>query len=398
MTYNATDGQRDEPLRILHINSILWSGGTDNQCVGLADGLNRLGESVWMGGPDDRPFSQVCRALGIPICPIPREGPLKLSFIFTAARHIRRRRIQIVHGHHGRDYWRTVLAARFSGLRPKVVLHRYLARSPSTGVSRRFLLNRTDAFIATSQCVAEVLRNGAYEPDSPEPERWSRPPIHGDFSRLHVIHGAVDTDRFHSFDASALRNEWQASPKHVVFAVVAGFSKPRGKGQREFLAAAARLQAQFPDARYLVIGRGDLEVTLREDIQRLGISSTARILPWSQEMPKVMNAIDCLVHPQIGTDAFPTVVLEAMACAKPVVATRIDGALEQVIDNVTGLLVPAEDVPALADAMARVLQDKKASAQWGTAGREHVCRNFSIPALAQKVRALYRSLCAPRAK
>jgi glycosyltransferase involved in cell wall biosynthesis len=379
-------------LRVLQLNSILWSGGTDNQCVYLTNGLHRLGEKVWMGGPDDRPFSKVCHDLGIPFCPITREGPLKLSFILAAARHIRHQRIQIVHGHHGRDYWRAVLAARWSGVRPKIVLHRYLARSPSTWISRRFLLNRTDAFIAGSHCVARVLTEGLYEPDSPEPERRARPPIRGDYTRVHVIHGGVDTEKFQPREAPALRQEWQLAPEHFVFAVVAGYSKPRGKGQREFLAAAAALRPSFAHARFLVIGRGDLADTLRQDIERLGLSGAAWLTPWYQDMPVVMNAVDCLVHPQIGTDAFPTVVLEAMACGKPVVATRVDGAVEQVVDGETGLLVPPEEVPALAEAMRKVLQDRGLCSRWGSAGRERVCHNFSIPILAQKVLALYRGL------
>jgi glycosyltransferase involved in cell wall biosynthesis len=210
---------------------------------------------------------------------------------------------------------------------------------------------------------------------------------------VHVIHGGVDTELFQPREAAALRQEWQLRPEHFVFAVVAGYSKPRGKGQREFLAAAAVLRPAFPNARFLVIGRGDLADTLRQDIERLGLSAAAWLTPWCQDMPAVMNAIDCLVHPQIGTDAFPTVVLEAMACAKPVVATRIDGAMEQVVDGTTGLLVPAEDVPALAEAMKKVLRDPNACSRWGISGRERVCANFSIPVLAQKVRALYHSLC-----
>jgi glycosyltransferase involved in cell wall biosynthesis len=395
-TEPASSGRR-EPLRVLQINSILWSGGTDNQCVHLTHGLHQLGQRVWMGGPDDRPFSKVCHEMGIPFCSIQREGPLKLSFILAAARHIREKQIQIVHGHHGRDYWRTVLAAHLSRARPKIVLHRYLARSPSTWVSKRFLLNRTDAFIATSYCVGQILKEGSYEPESPEPERRARPPIHGDFSRLHVIQGGVNTDQFQPRDASTLRREWGLTPDHFVFAVVAGYPKPRGKGQREFLAAAATLCESFPQARFLVIGRGDLADVLQQDIERLGLKGAAWLTPWCQDMPMVMNAVDCLVHPQVGTDAFPTVVLEAMGCAKPVVATRIDGAIEQVVDGETGLLVPAEDVPALAKAMETALRNPGLCAKWGEAGRERVCANFSLPVLAQKVLALYRRLVpAPR--
>jgi glycosyltransferase involved in cell wall biosynthesis len=107
-------------------------------------------------------------------------------------------------------------------------------------------------------------------------------------------------------------------------------------------------------------------------------------------MPAVMNALDCLVHPQIATDAFPTVILEAMACAKPVVATRIDGALEQVVNGETGILLPPEDVPALSDAMANTMTRPALSRQWGARGRERVCNNFSLPVLAHKTLALYR--------
>jgi glycosyltransferase involved in cell wall biosynthesis len=326
--------------------------------------------------------------------PIGREGPLKMSFILEAARFIRQQHIQVVHGHHGRDYWRVVLAARLSGVRPKVVLHRYLAKSLGTWVSRQFLLNRTDAFIAGSHCVARILTEGLFEPDSPEPERRARPSIRGDHRKVRVIHGGVDTERFYPKDASRLREDWKLHPENVVFAVVAGYPKPRGKGQREFLAAAARLSMEHPEARFLVIGRGDLEQTLREDIERLNLGGYAWLTPWCQDMPAVMNAIDCLVHPQVGTDAFPTVILEAMACGKPVVATRVDGAVEQVVHGKTGLIVEPEDISGLAEAIRAILQGGELRrAQFGADARERVCANFGLPLLAKRVLSLYRELC-----
>ena len=382
----------DTPLRILHINSVLRRGGTDNQCVHLAHGLQNLGQSVWVGGPDERQSSNLCRTLGVPLHPIDREGLLKLRFILAAARFMRQEEIQVIHAHHGRDYWRTVLAARFSGVDPKIVLHRHLAKSPGTWLSRQFLLNRTDALIAPSRCVAEILAHGAYEPDSPDLERRARPPMRGDPSRIHVIHGGVDTDRFQPRDASALRQEWNLAPDDFAFGVVARYGKPRGKGQREFLAAAASFHSQFPHARFLMIGRGDLEDILKQDIERLGLTGKAWMTPWCQDMALGMNALDCLVHPQIGTDAFPTVILEGMACSKPVIATRLDGALEQVTDGEHGLMVPPEDVPALAEAMRTMLQDEDMRRRFGRAGRDHVCRDFGLPVLAQRVLALYRTL------
>ena len=393
MQHSGAAERRFRPLRILQLNSILRSGGTDNQCVHLAHGLVNLGQRVWVAGPDGRPFSATCRNLGIPLHVIPREGPLKLSFILGAARFIRRQRVEIVHAHHGRDYWRTVLAAELSRVRPKLVLHRHLAKSLGTWVSRQFLLNRTDAFIAGSQCVSQILREGLFEPDSPEPERRARICIRGDHSKIHVVHGGVDTKRFFPRPSLALRQEWNLEPDHIVFAVVGGYPKPRGKGQREFLAAAARICQAVPEARFLLIGRGELESQLRDDVRRLGLEGCAQLTPWCEDMPAVMNAIDCLVHPQIGTDAFSTVVLEAMACAKPVIATRVDGAMEQVLHGETGFLVDPEDLPGLAQAMRFMVESGKFQrATLGARGRERACSQFDVRTTADRMLSVYRAL------
>src|SRR5438445_8388695 len=176
-------------LRVAHLNSLLTGGGTDDQCVKLAFGLHQVGHRVWLAGPEGREFSRVARELGLPFHATPNEGPLKLRFILSAAKLIRHQRIQIVHGHHGRDLWLTILAARLSGVRPKVVLTRHLAKSPASWFSRRFLLGRCDAIIAVSHFVAKVLREGVYEPGSPEPERRARPPLLGDHSKIQVLYG-----------------------------------------------------------------------------------------------------------------------------------------------------------------------------------------------------------------
>ena len=123
------------PASVVHLNSLLRGGGTDDQCVKLAHGLRALGHSVWLAGPDGREFANVARNLGVPFHATPPEGLLKLRFILSAARLIRRQHIQIVHGHHGRDLWPTVLAARLSGQRSRIVLTRHLAKSPGSWAS-----------------------------------------------------------------------------------------------------------------------------------------------------------------------------------------------------------------------------------------------------------------------
>ena len=383
-------------FRVLHLNSMLRGGGTDDQCVKLAHGLCRLGHKVWVAGPDGREFAQVVRELSVPFHSTPPEGPLKLRFILSAARLIRREGIQIVHGHHGRDLWPTILAARLSGKHPVIVLTRHLAKSPSSWFSRWFLLGQCDAVIAVSNFVAKVLREGVYEPDSPEPERRSRPPIAGDHSKIHVIHGGIDTNRFRPLDAAAQRQEWGLTPEHFVFAVVGGYDLPRGKGQREFLRAAARIHAQAANARFLIVGRGNMDTILRADIERLGLAGKAWLTQYCRDMPAAMNAIDCLVHPQVGTEAFPGVVLEAFACGKPVIASALDGVPEGFAVGGCGRLVPPEDIKALAEALQEQTRRPALTTEELQALHQRVAGELSIAIWVKKVVALYEQLQSSR--
>lgn len=380
------------PLAIVHLNSLLTGGGTDDQCVKLARGLVQLGQRVWIAGPDHREFSKVVRELKVPFHPTPPEGLLKVRFILAAARFIRNANIQIVHGHHGRDLWPVILAARLSGRHPILVLTRHLAKSPSSWFSRRFLLSQSDAVIAVSEFVAKVLREGAYEPGSPEPERRSRPPLLGDHSKIRVIHGGIDTSRFIPGTSSDLRQAWGIQPGDLVFAVVGGYDFPRGKGQREFLRAAAQVQSKLPRARFLIIGRGSLKNRLEQDIVELGLQGKAWLTPYCRDMPDAMNALDCLVHPQVGTEAFPGVVLEAFACGKPIIASALDGIPEGFAIGQQGCLVPPEDVAALAAALLGQAQRTPLGMVEREALHKRVAERFSLEQHARKVLGLYRDL------
>jgi glycosyltransferase involved in cell wall biosynthesis len=381
-------------MRVLQLNSLLTGGGTDDQCVTLARGLRQLDQQVMLAGPEGREFARTVKDSGVVFSPTPPEGPLKLRFIFSAAKLIRGENIQIVHGHHGRDYWPTVLAARLSGRRPKVVLTRHLAKSPSSWFSRSFLLRQCDAMIAVSHFVAKVLREGAYEPTSPEPERRSRPPLRGDHSKIHVVHGGIDTSRFRPFEAAVQRQAWRLRPEHFAFGVVGGYPLPRGKGQREFLRAASQVHTQLPQARFLIIGRGDLKEVLESDIARLGLKEKAWLTPYCQDMPAAMNALDCLVHPQVGTEAFPGVVLEAFACGKPVIASALDGIPEALAAGNYGQLVQPEAVDELASALLHWARERPLDLPQRLDLHQRLATRFSLLAPVRSVLDLYQRLLA----
>jgi glycosyltransferase involved in cell wall biosynthesis len=378
-------------MSILHLNSLLTGGGTDDQCVKLAAELHRLGQKVWLAGPAGREVAPIIESSGVPFLDTGSKSG-KLGFILRAAGIIRKERIQIVHGHHGRDIWPAIFAVRLAGTRPKLVLTRHLAKSPGSWASRRFLLGQYDAVIAVSEFVARVLREGVYEPDSPEAERRARPPLRGNHEKIHVIYGGIDTAKFRPANAEEKRRELGLQPGEFAFAVAGGYDLPRGKGQREFLAAAARIHRDAPNARFLIIGRGNMEEILKADIERLGLAGKAWLTGQKRDMPLIMNDMDCLVHPQIGTEALGLVVCEAHACGKPVIASALDGIPEAFAAGGCGKLVPAENIAALADAMLEQARANPPDDLQRAVMRERVEQFFSLRRQGDGVLQLYRSL------
>lgn len=375
---------------------MLSGGGTDDQCLKLTGALQALGLDVRLAGPAGRDLAGAIEAAGLRHHVTPPEGPLKWRLILAAARLIRRERIEIVHSHHGRDIWPTILAARLSGRRPRIVLTRHLAKSPSSPFSRRFLLGQCDAVIAVSHFVAKVMREGVFEPNSPEPERRSRPPLQGDHRKIQVIPVGVDTGRFQPGEAADLRAAWGLLKEHYAFGVVGGFYRPRGKGQREFLRAAAAIQHDVPQARFVIVGRGDLEPVLRRDRDALGLTDRAFLPGYARNMPEVMNALDCLVHPQVGTEAFGLVVAEAQACGRPVIVTELDGVPEAIVNDTWSRRVPPENVAALADAMREMARREPPTNEDRRALHEAVATRMGLARLGQATASLYATLLGRR--
>jgi glycosyltransferase involved in cell wall biosynthesis len=383
-------------LRVLHLNSMLKGGGTDDRSVRIAHALLRQGVEVALAGPPGREFTKVAQDLGLPFHALPPRGILSLPRIFRTAALLREGQFQVIHARHGRDYWPAILAARLAGTRPKVVLSRHLAKSPGSWPSRRYLLNQCDAMVAVSEFVAKVLRDGDADPASDNPERHYRPPMRGDHSRIHVVYGGFDMDRFQPGEAPAQRQAWGLAPEHYAFVVAGGYPLPRGKGQPEFLEAAARVRAQLPNARFLIVGRGNMKELLEQQIARLGLQDVARLTPWCSDMPAAMNALDCLVLPQVGTEAIPGVVCEAHACGKPVIASDLDGIPEAFRVGGHGQLVRPASIDELATAMISWGRKPALGMEARREMHQRVAGVFSLERAARELAALYRALLDPR--
>ncbi len=209
-----------------------------------------------------------------------------------------------------------------------------------------------------------------------------------------VILNGIDVDSF-APDAkrrARMRAELEIAPGGAEFVWLAVGRLAAAKDYPNLLRAFAAVFAGRPGARLWVAGdaRGDEKTPLEALVKELGIDSVVRWLGLRRDMPALLDAADAFVSGS-AWEGMPLAVGEAMAMAKPLVATDVGGVRELVGD--AGVVVPAKDSGALADAMLTTMREsREVLAMRGCAARERVMRHFSMDAAADTWEAHYRSV------
>ena len=181
-------------------------------------------------------------------------------------------------------------------------------------------------------------------------------------------------------EVEALRRRLGLGGRRVVLYV--GKFSP-GKGTADLVAAAHQVAREFSDALFLFVGEGELDAT-GAHVRRLGP------LP-NREVLALYPLAEAVVVPSVVPDALSRVILEAMAAGRPVVATRVGGTPELVIDGKTGLLVERHAPTELARAIAALLGDEALRASLGAGARRHVAERFGADDSVDRLLALYAS-------
>ena len=216
-------------------------------------------------------------------------------------------------------------------------------------------------------------------------------------SKLTQLYNGVDATRFSPRKAaSALTNVIPAEflTKESIVIGTVGRMEPV-KDQLTLAHAFTQLfdqsGSQAKDLRLIMIGDGDLRVEAQNIVDNAGVAKQVW-LPGSQEnIPELMQAMDIFVLPS-RNEGISNTILEAMATGLPVVATRVGGNPELVIEDSTGLLVPADQPTAMADALYKYVVNPDQRKAHGQAGRERVEKNFKLEIMVENYLSVYDSL------
>ncbi len=173
------------------------------------------------------------------------------------------------------------------------------------------------------------------------------------------------------------------------------------KGFEILLEACAELARRDFDFRCEIVGDGPLREKLEKMVADLNLGSRVELcgsLSQGDVYAKLracdIFALACVVDAEGASDVFPTVIMEAMTCAKPVVSTTLAGIPESVVDGTTGLLVPPRDAPALAAALERLVRDPELRTRLGRAGQARMTSEFNVARTVEPLHALFADCLA----
>ncbi len=354
----------------VHIDTAkTWRGG-QNQVLLTVTGLSELGQPAVLVANKRGALAQRANE-GLRFVPFSPRSEFDVRAAWQLARIFADVRPDVIHAHdpHAIALAGIALKSPLAGARPLFVAARRVDFHLQRHAFSRWKNSQVDVWIAASAVIADMLVKDGINA-----------------SRIAVVHEGVNItqiDKIPKVDAHASFFLPHNAP---VIGNVAALVPH--KGQRHLIAAAARVVRQVPDARFVILGDGELRDSLERQVKELGLERHVTLGGFRNDVIGIIKSFDVFVMSSI-TEGLGTSILDAMACAKPVVGTRTGGIPEAVRDEETGLLVPPHDEAALATAIVRLLQDQQLRAHRGASGRQRAAEYFGVDRMISQTLDVY---------
>ncbi|WP_437278635.1 glycosyltransferase [Sorangium sp. So ce375] len=368
------------PVKVAHVVLSLNVGGLERVVLRLLDRMARdRFAPVVCALEEPGALAEELARLGVPLVVIPRGPGLDPGLPVRLAAWLRREGIRLVHTHNPGPHLYGALAAGFAraaallgGAGPRVVHTKHGRNYPKE--KRKVLVNRlaaalTDRVVA----VSDDARAVALEVE------------HVDPAKVVTILNGVDTDVFRPGDAGAARARLGVPATGYHVGCVARLSPE--KDHATLLDAFARLCAVRPDARLTLIGDGSERPALEAQAARLGLGGAVVFAGTRGDVAELLPAFDVFALASL-TEGISLTLIEAAAAGLPIVATRVGGNPEIVLEGETGLLVPPGAPETLAAALEAVAV-RGDRAEMGLRGRARVMERFGLDRMARAYEDLY---------
>jgi len=389
---SVRERRKGEPIRVTHVTTVPASLRFLRGQPDFARARGFELRAVSSPGAELDAFGESERVQVFPVEMARRITPLAdLVTLVRLISHFRATQPDIVHAHTPKGGLLGVIAATAARVPVRIYHMRGLPLMGASGLKRGLLIGteRVSCLLADEVfCVSHSLRGAALDLSL------------GRADQLRVLAGGsgqgVDTDR--RFSPTRLGPQARSASRAALGmpegALVFGFVGRivRDKGLHELARAWARVRAELPEARLLIVGPLEPHDPVDPDIWS-ALASDARVhrVGFTEDTPQLYAAMDVVVLPSYR-EGFPNVPLEAASMGKPVITTRVPGCVDAVLEDVTGLIVEPREHTGLAEAMLRYGREPHLRETHGAAGRKRVLREFRREVIWGAIVERYRAL------
>jgi glycosyltransferase involved in cell wall biosynthesis len=365
-------------VKTLHLETRRHIHGAGVQVLHLVAGLRAMGDDAILMAPEDSEVLATADSRGIPTIPLLFHGEADFGFVRRFRARIEDETPDLVHLHSRRGADTLGLLAAWRSDVPTVLTRR--VDTPEPGFIARLKYGRCDRVVTVSDGIRDVLIGEGIPPD-----------------QVVTVHAAIDAEAmpFECVDRSAMRREFDLPDDALVVVMVAQFVDR--KGHDLLLDVLPRVLAAEPRTRVLLFGAGPRRDAITDRIERGELRDRVRLPGFRKDLVDLLPCFDLLVHPA-RSEGLGVALLEAAGAGLPVVATRVGGTPEALVDGRTGLLVEPGDLDALAAALLRLLGDVDLRRRMGAEGRAWVKVERSVPVMVRRNRAVYESVLTERAR
>ncbi len=365
------------PIRVLEVIGNAIVGGMESWVERLIERLPRERFEFTALCPFESPYTDRLRALGVEVqcAPMPDDPPW--STVQMAAAMVTHRRIELLHAHLPKAH---LLAALAGGLTRRPVLATVHGQHLTALDLELHHSARSHLSVVCRQSYFHALGAGV------------------DPALLSLEANGVDTDRFRPGAAAApgsgpgLRATLGLAREVPLVGFVGRLSAE--KGPEVFVRAMLILRSHRPDVQAVLVGEGPMRDELQSLIARFGLQQQVHLAGLRRDMPAVYGELDLLVSCS-HTEAMPLVLMEAMACGVPAVATRVGGVTDIVAHDHSGWLVAPGDFDGIGNACAELLGDSARRLRMGTSARERAVQRLALGPSVARVAHLLAGLARP---
>jgi len=358
----------------LHVDTArTWRGG-QNQVLLTVNGLRAIGERAALVAHPDGELRRRA-AEGLDLVPIAPRTEMDLTAAWRFARVIKRLAPDVIHAHdpHGVAMASLALslgASASHGRAPALVASRRVDFHMKGNSFSRWKYRQVDCFIAASEAIRQMLLADGVPAE-----------------RTVTVHEGIDVDHVLAAPPVNVHEAFWLPHRAPVVGNVAALVPH--KGQRYLVDAAHLVVREVPDARFIILGEGELRQHLEKQVHEHHLEKHVLLPGFRTDVLGCIKAFDLFVMSSV-TEGLGTSLLDAMACARPIVATRAGGIPEIVEDGVNGILVAPRDAAALAAAIVRALKDEGLRRRMGEAGFARVRERFTVERMVSETANTYR--------